>query len=374
MIRDELSDILSLAEDLKAEELPAVLATLFAASGSTYRSLGSIMLGGPSPAFMAGGVSGGCLEEYIVRRGHPLTDQQQAALLRFVDDPRANRSDVPVLGCGSSIDVLVERFTSEHLSFLHQLAAAHESDQASLVDCLIDTSIPSAIRVRRRLWTDGDPSSHQDPSLATLHQHAMDSQCSIHSSIGKDLQALVQYVRPLVRLVILGAGNDARPLCTLGRSLGWHVSVADRRARLVTRSRFPDADQLVAGDWRSALQSIRFTPSTAVVLMTHSLVDDVAILPLLIERPAAYLGVLGPERRRRWLLENVDKDLPVSFVKRLRGPVGLNLGDPSPGGIAVSIAAEILAELNGRTPAPLSRSNCEKVGTLSTKVSLANVY
>ena len=374
MIRNELSDLISLAEELQDDEMPGVLATLVAASGSTYRPLGSMMLGSDELMCTAGGVSGGCLEEYILRRGRVLIQHQSAALLRFVDDPRASHSDAPVLGCGSSITVLVERFDQQHLLFLKDVAAAHASDRASTVFCLIDTSTPSAINVRRFICPAGSPLAELDPQLAMLQQDVQETQDSRTASVGYELHALAQFVPPMVRLVILGAGNDVQPLCTLGRSLGWHVCVADRRARLATRSRFPDADQLVARDWESALQSITFTPQTAVVLMTHSLVDDAAILPLLVDQPAAYIGVLGPDRRRRWLLENSDKDLPTSFTRRLRGPVGLNLGDRSPGGIAVSIAAEILAELNGRVPAPLSHSNSEKLRGISAKVPLASIY
>ena len=66
--------MISLAERLNAAGEPAILATLFAANGSTYRPLGSMMVGGPSAALMAGGVSGGCLRRFIARRGRALTD------------------------------------------------------------------------------------------------------------------------------------------------------------------------------------------------------------------------------------------------------------------------------------------------------------
>ncbi len=69
MIRNELREMVSLAERLIAAEEPASLATLFAANGSTYRRLGSMMVGGPSSTFTAGGVSGGCLEDFIAQRG-----------------------------------------------------------------------------------------------------------------------------------------------------------------------------------------------------------------------------------------------------------------------------------------------------------------
>jgi xanthine/CO dehydrogenase XdhC/CoxF family maturation factor len=375
MIRNELSELIALAERLSKAAEPAVLATLFAAKGSTYRPLGSMMLGGPSPAFMAGGVSGGCLEEFIARRGRALTDQLPAVMLNFDANPEADHADVPSLGCGGSIEVLVERFTPHHLGFLRQFAAAHDLDQASTAACLIDTSASPIINVQHMLSADGEDAENFDPQLERLRERALAEERSVEGQIGSHLRALVHYVRPLVRLVILGAGSDARPLCTLGRSLGWRVSVADRRARLATRARFPDADQLVAGDWPTALRSLTFTPQTAVVLMTHSLVDDAEVLPLLAERPAAYIGVLGPAHRRHWLLKNVEDatDLPEAFVKRLRGPIGLNLGDRSPGGIAVSIVAEILAELNGRTPAPLSSSSSAESAIALSRVAVANV-
>ncbi len=345
MIRNELSEMVSLAERLSAANEPAVLATLFAAHGSTYRPLGSMLLAGPSSAFTAGGVSGGCLEEHIARRGRALTDGQPAVMLNFDADPDADHADVPSLGCGGSIEVLVERFTPDHLAFLRRFAAAHESDQSSTAACVIDTSTSPAITVRRRLCTNGGDATHFDPHLEHLRERAMCAERSVQGPIAPQRRALVHYIRPLVRLVILGAGNDARPLATLGRSLGWHVAVADRRARLATRGRFPDADQLADGNWWTALRSIMFTPQTAVVLMTHSLADDAEILPLLAERPMAYVGVLGPAHRRRWLLENVEDDdaLPETFVNRLRGPIGLDLGERSAGGIAVSIVSEILA-------------------------------
>src|SRR5206468_4205299 len=128
----------------------------------------------------------------------------------------------------------------------------------------------SIVKVRRMMRIQGDDEIDRDTQIGILRQRALVSESSVQGGIGRDLRALIQYVPPLVRLVILGAGDDAKPLCTLAHSLGWHVCVADRRARLVTRSRFPESDQLVVKDWQSALRSITLTPTTAVVLMTHS--------------------------------------------------------------------------------------------------------
>jgi xanthine dehydrogenase accessory factor len=91
--------------------------------------------------------------------------------------------------------------------------------------------------------------------------------------------------------------------------------------------------------------------------MTHSLPDDAILLPLLADKPMAYAGVLGPAHRRDALLALANETGPLNddFLTRLRGPIGLDLGDRSAGGIAVSVVAEILAQLNDRDGRAMSQ-------------------
>jgi xanthine dehydrogenase accessory factor len=127
--------------------------------------------------------------------------------------------------------------------------------------------------------------------------------------------------------------------------------VADLRARYANKARFPDARALFACDWENAVESIRFSPRTAVVLMTHSLDDDARVLSQLSGRRFAYVGALGPAHRREWLLEEASAlGMAASdpVARMLRGPIGLDLGERSPVGIAVAITAEILAHFNRR--------------------------
>src|SRR5258707_1167916 len=66
-MKRELPGMIALAERLLASDTPGTLAILFSARGSTYRTLGSMMVS--LPGIRAGGVSGGCLEEYVARAG-----------------------------------------------------------------------------------------------------------------------------------------------------------------------------------------------------------------------------------------------------------------------------------------------------------------
>ncbi len=114
-MNDELAAMIALAKRLLASGTAGTLSTLFSARGSTYRPLGSMMVS--LPGIHAGGVSGGCLEEYVVRVGERATRTAPVLMLRFSTHPDSE-DDVPVLGCGGSIEVLVERLMPDHVAFL----------------------------------------------------------------------------------------------------------------------------------------------------------------------------------------------------------------------------------------------------------------
>lgn len=352
-MRQELPEMVALAERMLHAGVDGTLATLFSARGSTYRPLGSMMVG--FPGMRAGGVSGGCLEDYVARQGAIAPRDRPIAVLRFTADPDAD-DHAPVLGCGGAIELLVERLTADHVALLRQLVVAYDADEPSILVCTLERSC-AGVSVSRH-WLRAAPGAGRPSGpLGSIGAEVRRDKKTRHVALGADRAALVHYVPPLTRVVIFGAGDDARPLCDLGHSLGWHVTVADRRARLATRARFPHADAVVAGPWDEVVGSMRFTPRTVAVLMAHSLPDDTRVLTLLADEDLAYVGLLGPAHRREWLLEEAAAEgtyLSDEFTARLHGPVGLDLGDRSAAGIAVSVVAEVLAVLNERGARALS--------------------
>ena len=265
-MRTELPAMIDLAERLLNAGEPGTLATLFASRGSTYRLLGSMMVSGP-PGTHAGGVSGGCLEEYVVRHGRALTQRQPAEVISFAADPDADDGK-PVLGCGGSIEVLVERLTPAHLDLLRELRTAYDADEPSL---LVSTlNVASAYPDVRRHWfrvpraacptVPSAPFAIQDTITSTAWAEAR----SVHGKLADDVSLLATYVPPVTRLVVFGAGDDVKPLADTARALGWHVTIADRRARVATSERFPTADRVLTGPWEQIVDEATFTPRTAL--------------------------------------------------------------------------------------------------------------
>ena len=70
---------------------------------------------------------------------------------------------------------------------------------------------------------------------------------------------------------------------------------------------------------------------------------DAEGLPVLLETPAAYIGVIGS--RRRWATTRqalIDRGVDAPKLARVRSPIGLELNAETPEEIAVSIMAEII--------------------------------
>ncbi len=251
--------------------------------------------------------------------------------------------------------MLVERLTADHVTLLEEFASASERDECALLACVVRRA-GQTLSVRREWLGAADGARCLTPDLGRIYGEVAREARSRHAALDSDADVLVQYVPPVTRLLIFGAGDDAQPLCEIGALLGWHVSVADRRARLATSARFPHARAVLAADWDEAVAALGFSPRTAAVLMTHSLEDDAQVLSLLARRQVSYIGALGPAHRRQWLLEEVDAlggRLNDDLRLKVRGPIGLDLGDRSAAGIAVAVAAEVLAHLNARDAQPL---------------------
>ncbi len=152
----------------------------------------------------------------------------------------------------------------------------------------------------------------------------------------------MESILPPQRLVILGAGEDARPLARMAHLLGWRVAVADGRAWLAQAARFPEAGQVLAlSDNAGNLEQLRLTPQDAVAVLTHSFEQDRNLLRKLLPLELRYLGLLGARHRSQLLLTEAAQHLgwtPEECLRRVHAPIGLDLGGDSPEAVALAIS------------------------------------
>lgn len=155
-------------------------------------------------------------------------------------------------------------------------------------------------------------------------------------------------------LLIFGAVHTGQALATIGKLLDFHVIVTDARAPLLTKERFPMADELILGWPQDALEQVPVDRNTYIAILTHDpKFDEPAILGSFATN-ARYIGAAGSRKtseERKVRLAN--KGATEEQIARLRGPIGLNIGARTPEEMAISIFAEIIAVQHGRDGQPL---------------------
>ncbi len=344
----ETSQIVSRLAALASIGERAALATVVKIVGSAYRRPGAKLLIESSGA-MLGGVSGGCLE----------ADVREHALRSLESGPRRRHYDTSAdedalwglgLGCNGAVDVFIQPVTEDVALAMEQVKRLLDGNEPFAISTILDGPEAGAILVRTRSATvclhGGEQIAEAVEATATMRLSGQSS--GVDRTHG--VEVFTEVMHPPLRLVIIGGGDDARPVARLAAMVGFRVCVVDHRPAFATSDRFPEADLRLVGRFDDPLPALPLGPSSFVVAMTHSLVNDRGWVKRVLGCDVPYVGVLGPRARTQQILEEVTGQ---STDDRVFGPVGLDIGSDGPEQVAVSIIAELLAVQAGRSPTPL---------------------
>jgi xanthine dehydrogenase accessory factor len=284
------------------------VAQTFGASPRPPGSLAAIRDDG----ILVGSVSGGCIEDDLVRRRGEYAGRKPAFVSYGVTADEARRFGLP---CGGELEVIVE-----------------PEVPAGDIDALL-ARIGEGRVVARRVdlatgeWTL-DAASPTDECERTAERFT-----SIHG--------------PRWRMLVIGASEIAHYLAEVASTVDFQVFVCD------PREEYRGAWRAAGARWIDGMPDdavVAFRPDGHSVILTVShdpKLDDMALLEAL-KTDAFYVGAVGSartsaERRKRL----ADFDLTAAQIARLRGPVGLSIGSRTPPEIAVAILADLIASRNG---------------------------
>jgi xanthine dehydrogenase accessory factor len=149
---------------------------------------------------------------------------------------------------------------------------------------------------------------------------------------------------PPPTLIIVGAGHIAIPLTIFAKTLNYRVVVIDARAAFATRERFPSVDELIVAWPDEVLEKMDLYPSTSIAVLTHDPKFDEPTLKVVLTRNVGYIGAIGSRKTGEERAERLKKQgLTDEQLKRIHGPIGLNIGGAEPEEMALAIMAEIVA-------------------------------
>ena len=360
-----MSDVYCLLDALDHADrsnVDVVLATVVKVEGSAYRRPGARML---IPRFgqAVGTVSGGCLEQELVRKAWWLTESGEPVIRCYStaaqDDDDLDEEGAELtfgLGCNGTVHVLLERREAGKPSLLDTLLhGVRASGQPAALATVLSTDDKRRVKIGARLglsalsrMSEGFDcevlaSKVQADLLATLERKK--SSRMIYESGPCAVEVLREYIAPQRRLVIFGAGNDAQPLVRFAAELNWQVHVVDGRANFARAERFPGARHVLVEPIDQLFDLKAVVDGAAVVVMTHSYRQDRHWLKNVLACAPAYVGQLGPKERTERLLHDMGGEPAGAEVHY---PMGLDLGGDTPESVALAIVSEISACLNQR--------------------------
>jgi xanthine dehydrogenase accessory factor len=327
----EIDEVLNAGARLRAEGVPAVLATVVSVRGSSYRRPGARLLV-PAEGHPVGLISGGCLEDEAARLAREAIDRDGPVLVTIDHSAEGDELWGLGLGCRGVIQLLAES-PSLSAETLDALAAAREGSATYLLTGL-DGS-------RRRLTETEADALGERAAMAVAHGRP--------TVIG---DSVLDPILPPLHLVVCGAGPDAPSLVGAAQRQGWRVDVADARRPFLRQERFPGA-RLVDADPAEAGAATDAGEWTAVVIMSHDYLRDAEYLAGFLDRGVRYLGLLGPRDRADRLVAELPSPPSEVDLAALHAPAGLDIGADGAEQVATAIVAEILATRHGRTGGPL---------------------
>jgi xanthine dehydrogenase accessory factor len=200
--------------------------------------------------------------------------------------------------------------------------------------------------------------AHEARAQLALGQHALRTFGEDGEPVGMEVRLFIAAYAPKPIMYIFGAIDFSRAMARIGKYLGYHVVVVDARPIFATKQRLPDADEIVVTWPDEYLKTARVDGRSALIILTHDVKFDIPLLEVAVRTPAGYIGAMGSRRTHANRLDALRATgIGEADIARISAPIGLDIGARTPEETAISIAAEIVAQREGRSGGRLSEGS-----------------
>lgn len=183
------------------------------------------------------------------------------------------------------------------------------------------------------------------PLLKTFQLDQLEQQEAM--SCGGSMTLFFEPVVPDRILTIFGGGHVGRALARVASEAGWRIRVIDEREGVLDPNFFPAEAELISDKYLKFISNTTFGQNDWIVIVTPKHSNDEQVLEAVIHHPANYIGMMGSPKKVKEVMGNLQqKGIDENLLNQVYAPIGLNIGTETPGEIAVSIVAEMLAVLH----------------------------
>ena len=166
---------------------------------------------------------------------------------------------------------------------------------------------------------------------------------------GGQMEVYIEPIEPSPRLYIVGAGHVGAELARIAARAGFAIHVVDDREKYANAERFPDATEIVVDAIPEWLHRTELPTYAYAVIVTRGHRHDLDALRALAAHDLRYLGLIGSKAKVARIFDALLAEaMPTECLRRIRAPIGLDIGAVTPQEIAVSILAELIAVKYGK--------------------------
>lgn len=306
----------------------AMLVTIVSQHGSAPRGTNSQMLVGANGRII-GTIGGGAVEYRSEQMAMDLLNKKQSELHEF----RLHKNAVEDIGmvCGGDVTVYFQYINHEDKAWTD-----------------ISQAILKQMEERKAGWLiqhlDGkSPTLLGDDKAAICGPEVEDKDSLCH---GSSVLTDKYFSMPLPigeRAIIFGGGHIALALVPLLKSVGFRVTVMDNRQEYAYPERFPDAENVICGDYLRISDYIELNSEDYVVIMTNGHKHDFEVEEQMLRQDLAYVGVIGSRSKIASVNARLkERGISDEALKMVHTPIGIPIKAVTPEEIAVSIAGEII--------------------------------
>jgi xanthine dehydrogenase accessory factor len=160
---------------------------------------------------------------------------------------------------------------------------------------------------------------------------------------GGTVEVFVEPILPPAMIVVIGAGHVGKAVVHLAKWLGFRVAVSDDREEFCNPESVPGGDLYYPVEMGKLAEELKINRQTYLVITSRGSNIDAVGLPSLLNSDAAYIGVIGSQRRWLTTVKALkEQGVAEDKIAKVHSPMGLELNAETPEEIAVSIMAEIL--------------------------------